>query len=75
MNNVILPTEKQLTVNLRLVYIYHNYDIKQGWLRLFTRWYGIKWKHQSRGLTFSERYGYRWHIKIFKYYFGFIKCL
>ena len=41
-----------------------------GWFRLFGR--GIKWKHESEGLIFSEREGYRKYLKIGKWIFGYL---
>ena len=41
------------------------YNPKFGWLRIFGR--GLQWKHESRGLLFSERNGYRKYIKIRKW--------
>ena len=43
---------------------------KWGWFRIFG--YGLKWKHESRGLLFSERNGYKKYIKIGKWYIGYL---
>ena len=43
---------------------------KQGWLRIFGK--GIKWKHKSVGLIFSERNGYTKYFKIGNYIFGYL---
>lgn len=41
-----------------------------GWFRLFG--IGLKWKDINKGLTFSERNGYKKYLKIKNYYFGYL---
>jgi len=41
-----------------------------GWFRLFGR--GLKWKHESLGLLFSERNGYTKYLKIGKWIIGYL---
>jgi len=40
-------------------------DDKQGWFRILGR--GLMWKHEDKGLRFSERYGYTKFVKIGKW--------
>jgi hypothetical protein len=53
-----------------LSYAYSATGPPMGWFRIFG--YGIRFKHISRGLMFSERNGYRRFYKIGNYYFGFL---
>lgn len=46
------------------------YSKDGGWFRILG--IGIKWKHESVGLTFSERNGYRKYLKIGKWIFGYL---
>lgn len=39
-----------------------NHFDKSGWFRIFG--YGLRWKHKSLGLLFSERNGYKKYIMI-----------
>ena len=43
----------------------------KGWFRLFGK--GLKWKHESLGLTFSERNGFKKYIKIWKWFISYLK--
>lgn len=43
---------------------------KMGWFRIFG--VGLCWKHESKGLMFSERNGYRKYIKIGKWIIKFL---
>ena len=45
-----------------------NHCKKSGWFRFFGK--GLKWKHESIGLLFSERNGYSKYLKIGKYIIG-----
>lgn len=43
-----------------------------GWFRLMG--VGVAWKnYKQHGLSFAERYGYGFHIKIGNYIFHFLK--
>jgi len=41
------------------------YHPEYGWFRIFGR--GLTWKHENRGLLFSERNGYKKYIKLGKW--------
>ena len=41
------------------------YHPEYGWFRIFGR--GLTWKHENRGLIFSERNGYKKYIKLGKW--------
>ena len=47
-----------------------NHFNKSGWFRLFG--IGITWKHESLGLLFSERNGYKKYLKIGKWVIGYL---
>ena len=49
-----------------------NHLANAGWFRLFGR--GLKWKHESLGLLFSERNGYTKYLKIGKWVIGYLPC-
>jgi len=42
----------------------------QGWARLFGR--GLKWKHESLGLMFSQRAGLTKYVKIGKWVVSYL---
>lgn len=62
-----------LTINLWVVYIYHSKTDRIGWMRLFSKYWGIYWKHKDCGLRFSERYGYTKMVRIGNYNFKILK--
>ena len=43
-----------------------------SWFRLFGR--GLMWKHQDKGLRFSERYGYTKYLKLGKWIVEYLPC-
>lgn len=47
------------------------YDDHRGWIRLFGK--GIAWKHICYGLSFGQRNGNSKYLKIFNYYFYYLK--
>jgi len=47
-----------------------NHCIKQGWFKIFGR--GLAWRHEKKGLLFSERNGYTKYWKVGKWYIRFI---
>lgn len=46
------------------------YEKNRGWIRIFG--YGIKWKHISNGLNFSERNGHKRYLIIWDYIIGYL---
>jgi len=47
-----------------------NYHPEYGWFRIFGR--GLTWKHENRGLIFSERNGYKKYIKLGRWIIGYL---
>ena len=46
------------------------YSKNQSWFRLFGR--GFMWKHQDKGLRFSQRYGYTKYFKLGKWFIEYL---
>jgi len=46
------------------------YHPEYGWFRIFGR--GLTWKHENRGLVFSERNGYKKYIKLGRWIIGYL---
>jgi len=43
-----------------------------SWIRLFG--IGLMWKHQDKGLIFSQRYGYTKYLKLGKWIVEYLPC-
>jgi len=49
-----------------------NHHPEYGWFRVFGR--GFNWKHEKRGLLFSERNGYSKYWKVGKWIVRYLPC-
>lgn len=76
----ILSFKKYSILNAGTQYVLRIFNInlwtswhfaKIGWFRIFGK--GIKYKHITQGLLFSERYGYTKFLKIGDWIIGYLK--
>lgn len=59
-------------INIVLLYIHWTTE-REGWARLFGKWWGIRWKHRDNFMMFSERNKLTKSVIILNYRFRLLK--